>query len=220
MKTSGSIPEIIRNSSDVYEGNLIEYFKIVFRSANNLRNPYHNFRHMFHVLWLCYQACIFYGDRLTKREKRNLLIAALFHDFNHTGTQVNDDINIMLATRGLMQFILNEDRTYFMEIIELIKCTEYPYKTPSGEIGLMQQVIRDADLGQVFSTAWIQQVVFGLATEWNREPLDILKIQAPFLRYLRFYSEWGQEMFPESVIKEKIDEANEILGLLTDTGVQ
>ena len=36
---------------------------------------------MLHVTWLCYQAADFYRDRLTPRQIRNLLIAALFHDF-------------------------------------------------------------------------------------------------------------------------------------------
>jgi hypothetical protein len=40
---------------------------------------------MLHVTWLCYQAAEFYRDRLTQRQIRNLLIAALFHDFDHPG---------------------------------------------------------------------------------------------------------------------------------------
>lgn len=58
---TGDLPEIIGNEENLYEGKLILYFRILFCNSTNLKNPYHNFRHT-----------------------RNLLIAALFHDFDHT----------------------------------------------------------------------------------------------------------------------------------------
>ena len=56
----GTLPEIIRNDAGLYEGDLKVYFKAVFTNAQNLQKGYHNFRHMFHVVWLCYQAIAFY----------------------------------------------------------------------------------------------------------------------------------------------------------------
>jgi hypothetical protein len=37
------------------------------------------------VTWLCHQACAYYRAELTPLRMRELLIAALFHDFNHPG---------------------------------------------------------------------------------------------------------------------------------------
>jgi len=34
------------NEENLYEGNLIYYFQVLFFMAKNLYNPYHNFRHM------------------------------------------------------------------------------------------------------------------------------------------------------------------------------
>ena len=53
LEITGDIPEIIGNEENLYEGNLILYFCTLFYNANNLKNPYHNFRHTLHVLWLC-----------------------------------------------------------------------------------------------------------------------------------------------------------------------
>jgi hypothetical protein len=82
---TGDLPEIIGNEENLYEGNLTLYFRILFYNSNNLNNPYHNFRHTLHVLWLCQKACRYYQKKLTPRQMRNLLIAALFHDFDHPG---------------------------------------------------------------------------------------------------------------------------------------
>ena len=81
VEISGDLPKVIGNEDNLYEGNLTYYFQVLFFRANNLYNPYHNFRHMTHVLWLCYKACEYYSRELPPRQMRALLIAALFHDF-------------------------------------------------------------------------------------------------------------------------------------------
>ncbi len=210
----GSLPEIIRNDEKLYEGDLIPYFRVVFHNAQNLQNPYHNFRHIFHVVWLCYQACLFYRDRIPPHYMRNLLIAAIFHDFNHPGLMGDDDLNIARAVRGLRKYILSQDVPHVGQIEWLIKTTEYPYKTETSSLQLESQIIRDADMGQSLAMAWIQQVIFGLAGEWGKPPIDILKSQIGFLKNLKFYTDWGQNMFPQSEINAKIKEVEELIKLL------
>jgi len=214
MQTRGNIPQIIRNDRALYEGNLIHYFRAVFNHARNLHYPYHNFRHIFHVLWLCHEACLFYRDRLTPRDMRNLLIAAMFHDFDHSGDMSDDDINILRAVRGVKRHLREEDKDYLADIIELIQTTEYPYKTTPPPSALSAQIIRDADMSQALSVAWVQQVIFGLALELNTTPLAVLKMQGPFMLGLNFRTEWGQEMFPKSEIAQKVKEVGEFLELL------
>lgn len=53
----GDLPQIIANEERLYEGDLVVYFRVLFFKADNLNHPYHNFRHMMHVLWLCHLAC-------------------------------------------------------------------------------------------------------------------------------------------------------------------
>ncbi len=213
-RVRGSLPSIIHNDGGLYESDLVGYFRTIFFTAQNLDRPYHNFRHMFHVTWLCYQACLFYCSELTKRQRRNLLIAAMFHDFDHSGMMGNDDLNIARAIRGLEKHLTDEDRPHFDDISSLIRATEYPYKISSDQLELRAQIIRDADLSQGLSVAWIQQVVFGLAAEWGKKPLEVLKSQIPFCGNLKFHTEWGQQMFPQKSIEGKIREVRELLDLL------
>ena len=45
VEVRGSLPQIVRNDQDLYEGDLTHYLKVIFNHAINLNNPYHNFRH-------------------------------------------------------------------------------------------------------------------------------------------------------------------------------
>jgi hypothetical protein len=218
-EVSGDIPQIIGNEENLYEGNLIGYFRVLFFKAHNLSNSYHNFRHMSHVLWLCHKACRYYRDRLTPRQMRVLLIAALFHDFDHPGRphpgeEDPDGINIAIAISRLRQYVMPDDRALLPDIEELVEATHYPYKTPTGELGLLGKVIRDADLAQALSPVWIQQVVIGLAREWRVKPIEVLRAQPTFLAAIQFNTEWARQLFPQNVVAEKINEARELLRLL------
>lgn len=212
----GNLPVIIRNSEKLYEGNLVSYFRAIFNNAQNLRHPYHNFRHMFHVVWLCYSACRFYRNALNKRQMRNLLIAAMFHDFDHSGILGNDDLNIARAVRGFVNYALPEDQKFEKEIIFLIEATEYPHRISSEKLPLSGLILRDADLAQALSSSWIQQIIFGLAEEWGRKPIEILKEQVPFQETLAFETEWAQEAFPPEKIREKVNEVFALLSILEE----
>jgi hypothetical protein len=50
-KATGDLPKIIANQERLYEGSLTFYFRTLFYKSSNIYNPYHNFRHMLHVLW-------------------------------------------------------------------------------------------------------------------------------------------------------------------------
>lgn len=215
---SGSLPKIIKNKNNVYKGDLVHYFQAVFYHAQNLSNPYHNFRHVSHTLWLCYQACVFYKDTLSKRDMRNLLIASLFHDFDHRGMATNDKINIEKAVTGLKTHIAPEDEKQLGEIEQLIRSTEYPHLVSSESLNLQGKILRDADLSQAFSVAWVQQVIFGFAKEWDKTPIEVFKLQEGFLNTIKFQTKWAKEMFPKEKIQEKISEVQEFIELLKKEG--
>lgn len=214
VEIRGSIPEIIKNKRGIYEGNLVRYFRIVFLCAENLNNPYHNFRHMCHVLWMCYLACIFYSKVLTKCQIRNLLIASLFHDFNHTGKTGPDRVNIDRALTALRKHIDAEDTVESENIEALIKISEWPHTIPTGKLTLSGQILRDADYSQALNVSWVQEVIFGLAKEQEKTPTILLIDQPVFLRSLKFHTAWAQQMFPENLVQDKIDEAKEFLNIL------
>lgn len=211
-----SVPSIISNDEGVYEGDLVHYFRVVFKHARNLDNAYHNFRHLLHMVWLAYRACKYYIERglMTKREARNLLIGSLFHDFDHSGKAGNDDLNIEIAIRGLRKHLAPEDEPFFDDICAIIRPTEYPYVVSAEGLSLCAQIMRDADVSQVFSTAWIQQVIFGLAKEWGITPMQVLQMQEPFLSKVTFTTDWAREMFGAKVVEDKVAEARALVVIL------
>jgi hypothetical protein len=215
FQVNGTLPDIILNRDNVYEGDLRHYLKILWDFAQNLNHPYHNFRHMTHVLFLCHDACVYYGRKLTRREKRNLLIAALFHDFDHSGMFGHDDLNITRAVRGLRKHILSEDLVELGNIEYLILVTKYPHTEPVSRFTLSGQIMCDADLSQALNPAWIQQVVFGLASEWGNTPTEVFSAQEDFiLNSLRFATEWAHARFPQEVIAKKLEEVRLFMDIL------
>src|ERR1700730_2533693 len=173
---------------------------------------------MSHVLWLCYKACQYYSHELPPRRMRALLIAALFHDFDHTGRphreEDPDGINIEIAISGLRRYLASEDRALMPGIETLIEATHFPYGVDSQKLDLLGKIIRDADLAQALSPVWIQQLVIGLAREAGVSPLAMLKVQSSFLTSLRFNTAWAQQLFPQELIDAKITEAEKLLRLL------
>lgn len=210
----GGLPELIRNKDGVYQGNLASYYQWVFFNATNLNNAYHNFWHLFRTAWLCYRACVYCGDRLTPRQKRNLLIAAIFHDVNHAEKAGNDEENIRRAIEALEEAILPEDEPYLGEIASIIWVTEFPHKVETKFLPILGRILRDADVAQALDVSWIQEVVFGLAKEWGMAPIDVMRNQVVFLENLEFGSEWAQKAFPPSAIAAKLAEVREHLAFL------
>jgi hypothetical protein len=63
--------------------------------------------------------------------------------------------------------------------------------------------------------AWLQQVVFGLAAEWNQSPMEVLVAEEQFVRTIRFSTEWAQRLFPRVAIDAKTEETADLLSLLS-----
>ncbi|MEI8339205.1 MAG: hypothetical protein WCF94_00900 [bacterium] len=207
---------IIENKESLYDGDLRYYLKIVLTKATNLNNPYHNFRHMMHVLFLAYQACKYYKEKLLKREIRNILVAAMFHDFDHTGKKINDKINIDLAIAGLHKYIDDSDKEYLSQIEDLIRSTEYPHKDESEYSSFGHDIIRDVDMAQALNTVWVQQVVFGLAQEQKVDYKEIFARQEQYLYNIKFHTDWARQQFSQKVIDDKIAEAKWYLDVINN----
>ncbi len=214
LLTASSLPAIIRNDDGFYEGDLVHYFRIFFMEAQNLFAPYHNFRHDMHTFYLCYRAYVYYRDRISPSRGRALLIGSMFHDFDHPGMRGDDDLNVTRAIRGMHRYLLPRDAPIKNEIETIMRTTEFPHR-PMEISSLPIAIIRDADMAQCFSEAWLQQVVFGLAAEWRRPPLEVLREEEKFIRGIRFTTEWARTLFPQEAINAKADEAAELAALLS-----
>ncbi len=211
-----NIVAIAHNERSLYEGNLRHYVRTVFTYGRHLYNPYHNLDHTLFVTELCYDACEFYRDRLTPREMRNLLIAALFHDFDHSGRAGRDDLEVTRAVRGLRTHLLEEDVIHARAIAELIHSTEYPHRIKSVNLDLCQKILRDADSCQALEGPWLQQVVLGLAKEMGISIPEMLGRHLWFHSELTLLTSWSEERFGRKAISRVIEETNALLALLNE----
>ncbi len=220
-QVAGSLPKIIRNHENRYEGDLRHWFATVMNHATNLRGPYHNFRHMFHVTYLCHDALAWHQQfepgRISGHEGRVLMVSAVTHDVDHTNRAGNDDINIERATAFLKAHALKEDQLILPLIIRTIRrATRYPYVVPSDELTQIEQILRDADMSQALDPVWIQEVIFGLGQEFGKSPVAMLQLQEVFLGNVKFSTEWARLRFPTEAIDAKRAEARDLLHLAVE----
>lgn len=205
-----NIIEIVTNTNNTYKGDLIHYFNNVMNSPN-VHMPYHNLRHSLHVLWEAYDGGVHMG--LNGEEFRCLLIAALYHDFDHTGSRSDggDIVNINRAIAAIERDILDDDLFNLSNIIRYIKATEYPYK--EIELDLPSKIVRDADMSQTFSNVWIQSILFDLGSELNMSYSDMLRFQIPFLKNIKFFTSWGESKF-RGLVATRLKEVDSFINVI------
>ncbi len=157
--------------------------------------PYHNLYHAQTVALTCWHAAQF--ANLSKTDKQALILAALFHDFGHSGGVLPDADNIRIATDALRfaQAALTLNPALVESAIDIISATQYPYVLePETE---MQRIIRDADLCQILYEGW-ESMLDGLRREMSvttTQPVDPGEFAVKAFRFWRgaaFHSKWGQ----------------------------
>jgi hypothetical protein len=189
----------IPNLYEILEGfNLESAYSYVLR--NNLGNnlPYHNFGHIENVTLFAYMGCI--HESISGEITRNILLAALFHDFNHSGGKLKDIENITLAKAGLNDYLIesNDTETKLEFVNYLIDITEFPYTIETSKLTIHQKILRDADIIQsFFLNNYMQDVVLGLAKEMNKTPEETVDGQLNFISNLSFGTEYANKLYNE-----------------------
>lgn len=189
--------------------NKFDFLKKAFKYIvlNNEANyaPYHNINHLLTVTKYTYYALEF-EDLLEQKEAKDLLLAAIFHDFNHSAGKKKDDENIKEAKKEVKKFIEKEKIDADLEFInKILDATQYPYVIESDKLDEFQAIIRDADLTQVFESNWIYQNIFGLSKELNVTPMEFMKGQRKFLESVKFNTVYGEQLMKKKwsqVMKE------------------
>jgi hypothetical protein len=113
--------------------------------------PYHNLYHTMCMVINCDEGARYH--RLSEHDRRMLALAALFHDYDHSGGSLKDEENIDRALKGLTKAVNTYDplvraQLDLPQVYSLIKITKYPYDAEPVTIGEM--IIRDADLMQIY----------------------------------------------------------------------
>jgi len=166
-------------------------FSWIIKNSNSNHLPYHNLNHLLTVVRYSHGATQFY--QLDVKSELEILMAALFHDVNHSGGKETHDVNVEVAIKSFQHFIsLIETNINVDEVSRIIKSTQYPYVIEVEHLDLKQQIIRDADLMQVFEYNWIQQNMMGLSTEMGIPLSKMILGQKDFLMSVKFNTTWGQ----------------------------
>ena len=164
--------------------------------SNNL--PYHNNNHLKRVCEFVMKACDYYNS--DDNNKRLLIISSLFHDYNHTGTSTNDDINIENAISGIKEYnqISNNklNDSELTKVCDIIKSTRYPMVSNPKDI--LQEIICDCDILQgLFTNDYINDTVLKIAEENNIPKSKLIENQTKFLKSLKFHTKWANDIFKE-----------------------
>ena len=204
---STELIKIFNNEEKMYEGGDLWYYAKKLFFARNVKNGFHGHAHMMHVICEVYDAIKVI--KIGQYYARALMIAAMFHDYGHTGDGTQpDSINIQKAIKGIKRHIHPADKKYIKDILILIRSTEWMGSSVNTlfEKHFVIDILRDADMSFMFTYDWMQYIIFGLSTEKNVSPREILQMQRSFLEnHVKFYSSWGKEKFG-SRIPARIEE--------------
>lgn len=176
--------EIIR-----YDKTLQRAFKWIIENSQSNHLPYHNLNHLLTVLKYC--DYISNGELIYYDKRGELYLAALFHDVNHSGGKLSDDLNVLNAMESFKVFSDQENLnvSFSNKVMSLIECTQYPYHIPYEDLTLNHKIIRDADMMQAFEYNWIHQSTLGLASEFNIPVVDFMAKQRVFLENVSYYTD-------------------------------
>lgn len=161
--------------------------------------PYHNLDHCLTVVKWCGRLAGICS--LPANEEKALILAAIFHDFDHTAGEQEDDVNIQRALTGLKRFgeIHRVDEELLNAAIENIQVTQFPFiYTPQT---ISQKIIRDADLLQSLEPNRVEVLVDGLRKELEvkfkrKIPRgEFCENQVKFLDGLKLYTTPAQVIF-------------------------
>ena len=192
--------------------------------------PYHNFNHSLYVAYYAYNAFVeesyitqhSYDEHVefkkikTKKCPKALLIAALFHDFGHTGGfATNDTINVEIARNAWAQFCdlyithhgrhgLKCDNYLFLQVDYLIECTKYPHEHVSPPMGgnfeytaedrdFQMRCLRDADFMQNCNETVLANQVGIKSESFKHVPYaEYVEKCLNFLRGIKYTTTYGK----------------------------
>jgi hypothetical protein len=165
---------------------------ILTNKANNA--PYHNLNHLLTVTRHCYNATEF-DTSFGYDFREELLMAALFHDYNHSMGEQNDEWNVDIAIQHLAAFNHKEQLNLDIGVMtKILRATQYPYVIPSEDLNVYQRIIRDADLCQIYEYNWLQQNIFGLSQEMKIPVEQLIPGQRKFLESITPLTDYGRFM--------------------------
>ena len=193
--------------------NIFYEAKTYILENNLVENDYHNNEHMINVFNNSMVLFNHYKDeyKLPPYHKLVLGLAALFHDFNHSGGRLKDSENIELALVALKEFLVTINKSdLYDDIKNIIIATEFPHL--DIDLDILQKIIRDADTMGGIIDGW-KSVVANLASEYNKSIEEFIPTQIKFLDTVKFNTDYCNQLLKDN--KEKIiEELNKMVTTL------
>ncbi len=188
--------------------NLAWVWKFVEENNTGRDNTYHNNAHMMSVARGCWE---FYNVErhrsvtYIENALEVLLVAAMLHDFDHTGGVEDDEINIARAIAGVERIAGSLDKQFFDGfsnlVISTIKVTQYPFvHSPTT---MPQRIIRDVDGMQSYEPNGLELIMEGLRSEmvgrlgYLPTYTMMYKGQIKFLATMELYTDVGKAIVKE-----------------------
>lgn len=176
-------------------------------------NPYHNNEHMVGV---CRVATSLYEETASSINEEfvtALTIAALMHDYGHSGKPGDDDRNIPIAIEAVesIEHVLKEPGVSDSTIIlakDLIEQTYYPrYKVSlgTGDSRILFECLLDADLIEAVCSGDTNVILKGLLKEINSvrdeddqlTEMDMYDNQVDFVNTVNLYTARARDTWSE-----------------------
>ena len=153
--------------------------------------------------WIIYHKDIInHKDELKGGQYTNLILAALFHDMNHSMGSLKDDQNVKNAIKS-MESWLDQEKGLSTDvdknvITEIIKATEYPYVIDKDKLSYSQKIIRDADLLVSNESNWMDSILFGLQSEMKVDNIDdLIEGNIKFHESIEMLTDFGKKVQKE-----------------------
>lgn len=178
-----------------------ELMKIIrYINENNPSNnlPYHGIDHLFVVFETAHMIYNSEFGMLDLVNELELYVAALFHDYNHSGGKLKDSENITNAINGLRTYVLQNGASFNVKEVEyLIRATEFPYTVADENLTVGAKILRDADMGYMIQNISIVKLFQGLRVEFGKELSTFIDEQFKFYDNMNFYMASMREKWEE-----------------------
>lgn len=165
---------------------------------NKSENAYHNNKHIVDV----YDNAMMLFDECKKEFTLNeygrlyLGLAALFHDFGHSGGKLSDSENIKIAVEALEDYLVEiGSPNLFQGAKDILEATEFPHK--AIELSSLQKIIRDADTMGGIANGF-EDVVKSLAKEYGKSLDEFVPMQIKFIENAKFNTEYCKNLLEKN----------------------
>ena len=150
-----------------YSGQALNF---IIENSESMYSPYHNLNHNISITIFSYFNAV--SEKIDKKQMKELLLASIFHDFNHTAGESNGVTNIKNAKLGVKEFVSkNKINVDLNTINKNIDATEFPYKISDEDLDIQQKIIRDSDILQLVEPNRLQSNCFGLQKTPKKAPV-------------------------------------------------